>query len=61
MPRCDVSAGPWWLLSTVAVMTQRPTVLQLTDDGLLHAVDEPAVVWADGSPWARNGAAAPPR
>ncbi len=56
-----LAAGPWWPLSGVAVMMQRPTVLRVTGDGLLHGVDEPAVVWPDGSTlWARDGAIVPP-
>ncbi|AYF26721.1 hypothetical protein CSH63_04435 [Micromonospora tulbaghiae] len=52
-----LAAGPWWPLSGAAVMMQRPTVLRVTGDGLLHGVTEPAVVWPDGSTlWARHGA-----
>ncbi|MGC4778640.1 DUF6745 domain-containing protein [Micromonospora chalcea] len=44
-----LAAGPWWPLSTVAVMMHRPSALWVTDDGRLHADGEPAVVWPDGS------------
>ncbi|MEV0428304.1 DUF6745 domain-containing protein [Micromonospora sp. NPDC050495] len=56
-----LAAGPWWPLTGVAVLTERPTVLRIDAHGRLHAEDEPAVVWPDGSRmWARNGTLLPP-
>ncbi|MFI2713850.1 hypothetical protein ACH495_27390 [Micromonospora sp. NPDC018662] len=47
-------------MSTVAVMTQHPSALRVTDDGRLHADGEPAVVWPDGSHlWARDSVVLP--
>ncbi|MEU1969429.1 DUF6745 domain-containing protein [Micromonospora sediminicola] len=44
-----LTAGPWWPLSSVAVMTERPTVLRPTDSARPSGDDGPTVVWPDGS------------
>ncbi|MET8836973.1 DUF6745 domain-containing protein [Micromonospora sp. NPDC004540] len=56
-----LAAGPWWPLTDVAVMSERPTTLRVNEHGQLHAEDEPVVLWPDGSQmWARDGKALPP-
>ena len=51
-----LAAGPWWPLTDVAVMNERLTVLPVNAHGQLHAEDEPAIAWPDGSRmWARDG------
>lgn len=51
-----LAAGPWWPFTDAAVMTERPTVLRVNAQGQLHADQEAAVVWPDGSQlWARDG------
>ena len=55
-----LAAGPWWPLTDVAIISERPTVLRVNAHGQLHAEDEPAVVWPDGSQvWARDGKVLP--
>ncbi|TYB39684.1 hypothetical protein FXF50_04710 [Micromonospora sp. AP08] len=53
-----LAAGPWWPLTDLAVMSERPTTLRVNAQDQLHAEGEPAVVWPDGSQvWARDGKA----
>lgn len=43
------SAGPWWALDGLAILTDRPLRLRRDDAGRPHAADGPAVVWPDGT------------
>ncbi|MGR6318923.1 hypothetical protein Q2K19_31375 [Micromonospora soli] len=57
-----LAAGPWWPFANVAVMSERPSLLRVNGHGQLHADEEPAVVWPDGSQmWARDGVARAPQ
>ena len=50
------SAGPWWALDGLAIVSERPSEIHLDDRGRLHGTDGPAVAWADGtSLWAWHG------
>ena len=42
------SAGPWWALDGLAIISERPLVLRRDDRGRPHAADGPAIAWADG-------------
>jgi hypothetical protein len=47
--------GWWWPLTDVAVITDRPTVLNRNANGELHCTDGPAISFSDGwSVWAIN-------
>jgi len=42
------SAGPWWALDGLAIVSERPLVLRRDDRGRPHCADGPAIAWADG-------------
>jgi hypothetical protein len=42
------SAGPWWALDGLAIVSERPLVLHRDDRGRPHCADGPAIAWADG-------------
>ena len=42
------SAGPWWALDDVAIVSERPLVNRTDDQGRPHAGDGPALAWGDG-------------
>jgi Domain of unknown function (DUF6745) len=42
------SAGPWWALDGLAIVSERPLVLHRDDRGRPHAPDGPAIAWPDG-------------
>jgi hypothetical protein len=42
------SAGPWWALDDLAIISERPLLLRRDDQGRPHAADGPAIAWADG-------------
>ncbi len=48
--RLDIarSAGPWWALDRLAIVSERPLVLRTDDRGRPHCADGPAIAWADG-------------
>jgi hypothetical protein len=49
-PRLEIarSAGPWWALHGLAIVSERPLVLRRDDRGRPHCADGPAIAWADG-------------
>ena len=49
-PRLEIarSAGPWWALDGLAIVSERPLVLRRDDRGRPHCADAPAIAWADG-------------
>ena len=50
------SAGPWWALDGLAIVSERPLVAHTDDRGRLHAEDGPALAWSDGLVvWAWHG------
>lgn len=42
------SAGPWWALEGLAIVSERPLTLRRDDRGRPHAADGPAIAWRDG-------------
>ncbi|WP_374102184.1 DUF6745 domain-containing protein [Micromonospora sp. U21] len=51
-----LASGPWWPFPDTALMSERPAVLKLDDQGRLHADNGPAIRWLDGHPvWEREG------
>jgi hypothetical protein len=42
------SAGPWWALRGIAIISERPLVLRRDDRGRPHSADGPAIAWSDG-------------
>ena len=42
------SAGPWWALDDIAIVSERPLVNRTDDQGRPHASDGPAIAWGDG-------------
>ena len=42
------SAGPWWALDGLAIVSERPLVLHRDDRGRPHRADGPAIAWPDG-------------
>jgi len=42
------SAGPWWALDGLAIVSERPLILHRDDRGRPHAPDRPAIAWPDG-------------
>ncbi len=42
------SAGPWWALEGLAILSERPLVLRRDDRGRPHCSNGPAIAWADG-------------
>lgn len=60
--RLDVaaSAGPWWALEGLAIVSERPLVATLDPRGRLHSESGPAIAWPDGTAiWAWHGVAVP--
>lgn len=54
------SAGPWWALEGLAIVSERPLVASLDPRGRLHAESGPAIAWADGTAiWAWHGVGVP--
>lgn len=54
------SAGPWWALEGLAIVSERPLVAALDPRGRLHSESGPAIAWADGTAiWAWHGVAVP--
>jgi hypothetical protein len=54
------SAGPWWALDGLAIISERPVVLSTDPRGRLHSETSPAIAWPDGtSIWAWHGVAVP--
>ena len=42
------STGPWWALADIAILSERPLVAKLDDEGRPHSMDGPALAWGDG-------------
>jgi uncharacterized protein DUF6745 len=56
------SAGWWWSLKHVAVLTERPTVVHHDSHGLLHCASGPAIAYPDGfAVWAWHGVTTSPQ
>lgn len=54
------SAGPWWAVRGLAVVSERPELVAVDDHGRLHSPDGPAIRYRDGfSVWAIDGVAVP--
>ena len=54
------SAGMWWPFEHVAIMSERPAEIHVSEKYLLHRSDGPAVVYRDGwNAYAWNGKAVP--
>ncbi len=54
------SAGPWWALDGLAIVSERPLRLALDGRGLLHSADGPALAYPDGfALWADHGVSVP--
>ena len=50
------SAGPWWALDGLAIVSERPLVARTDERGRLHAEHGPALAWSDGfEVWAWHG------
>jgi hypothetical protein len=50
------SAGPWWALEGVAVVSERPLSFAVDDRGRIHSDGGPAIAWPDGfEMWAVHG------
>ena len=50
------SAGPWWALDGLAIVSERPLVARTDDRGRLHGEHGPALAWSDGlEAWAWHG------
>ena len=50
------SAGPWWALDGLAIVSERPLVARADDRGRLHGELGPALAWSDGlEVWAWHG------
>ncbi|WP_372434202.1 DUF6745 domain-containing protein [Micromonospora luteifusca] len=45
-----LTSGPWWPFPDIALMSERPILLTLDEQGRLHGDDGPAVQGADGHP-----------
>jgi hypothetical protein len=41
------STGPWWGLADIAILSERPLVARLDDEGRPHSLDGPALAWGD--------------
>ncbi len=55
------SAGPWWALEGLAIVSERPLVLRRDDRGRPHCADGPAIAWTDGlEAYAWHGVAVEP-
>ncbi len=54
------SAGPWWALERLAIVSERPLRLSLDERGRLHSSDGPALAYPDGFViWADHGVTVP--
>lgn len=54
------SAGPWWALPGLAIVSERPTLIRRDDRARLHASSGPALAYADGTTmWAWHGVRVP--
>jgi hypothetical protein len=54
------SAGPWWALERLAIVSERPLRLSFDERGRLHSSDGPALAYPDGFViWADHGVAVP--
>jgi hypothetical protein len=54
------SAGPWWALERLAIVSERPLRLSLDERGMLHSTEGPALAYADGfALWADHGVTVP--
>jgi hypothetical protein len=54
------SAGPWWALPGLAIVSERPALIRRDDRARLHASTGPALAYADGTTiWAWRGARVP--
>jgi hypothetical protein len=54
------SAGPWWALERLAIVSERPLRLALDERGLLHSTEGPALAYPDGfAIWADHGVSVP--
>ncbi len=42
------SAGPWWALEGLAIVSERPLVVRTDDRGRPHCAHGPAIAWPDG-------------
>jgi hypothetical protein len=42
------SAGPWWALEGLAIVSERPLLIHRDDRGRPHRADGPAIAWPDG-------------
>ena len=50
------SAGPWWALDGLVIVSERPLVARTDDRGRLHGEQGPALAWSDGLEiWAWHG------
>ncbi len=55
------SAGPWWALPGLAIVSERPATLRRDDRARLHSSSGPALAYADGTRiWAWHGVRVPP-
>ncbi|MFG1872314.1 DUF6745 domain-containing protein [Micromonospora arborensis] len=56
-----LTSRPWWPFRGIAVMSERPILLAIDEQGRLHGDDRPAVQWADGHyVWACEGFSSAP-
>lgn len=54
------SAGPWWALDGLAIVSERPLIASLDPRSRLHSESGPAIAWTDGTAiWAWHGVAVP--
>jgi hypothetical protein len=54
------SAGPWWALERMAIVSERPLRLSLDERGMLHSSEGPALAYPDGfTLWADHGVTVP--
>jgi hypothetical protein len=54
------SAGPWWALERLAIVSERPLRLSLDERGMLHSTEGPALAYPDGFVlWADHGVSVP--
>ncbi len=54
------SAGPWWAVHGLAIVSERPELVAVDDQGRLHSSDGPVIRYRDGfSAWAIDGVAVP--
>ena len=42
------TAGPWWALDGLAIISERPLLLRRDDRGRPHCAEGPAIAWPDG-------------